>query len=101
MSLKCYGNYIPKKNRQTKRKNSLKKYLEYSKKEDQLFEKVKVGIENYLDYIKINKIETAFIKHAITYFNNQSWLDELFHNKTKKARKKWKSLFGMKNIIKK
>ena len=58
------------------KQKSLKKYLEYSKKEDQLFDKVKVGIENYLDYIKINKIETAFIKHAITYFNNQSWLDD-------------------------
>ena len=44
------------------KQKSLKKYLEYSKKEDQLFEKVKVGIENYLDYIKINKIETILNK---------------------------------------
>lgn len=65
------------------KQKSFKKYLEYSKKEDQLFEKVKVGIENYLDYIKINKIETAFIKHAITYFNNQSWLDDYSTTKLK------------------
>lgn len=62
---------------------SLKKYLEYSKNTDDLFEKVKVGINNYLEYIKTNSIENSYIKHGTTYFNNKSWEDEYPTGKTK------------------
>ena len=57
MSLKCYGNYTQEK---IGKEKSLKKYLEYSKNTDDLFEKVKEGINNYLEYIK-NKFNRKFI----------------------------------------
>lgn len=65
------------------KQKSLKKYLEYSKNTDDLFEKVKVGINNYLEYIKTNSIENSYIKHGTTYFNNKSWEDEYPTGKTK------------------
>ena len=82
------------------KEKSLKKYLEYSKNTDDLFEKVKEGINNYLEYIKTNSIENSYIKHGTTYFNNKSWEDEYPTGKsnsynTKKSRKKLKNLNGM------
>lgn len=65
------------------KEKSLKKYLEYSKNTDDLFEKVKDGINNYLEYIKTNSIENSYIKHGTTYFNNKSWEDEYPTGKTK------------------
>lgn len=65
------------------KEKSLKKYLEYSKNTDDLFQKVKVGINNYLEYIKTNSIENSYIKHGTTYFNNKSWEDEYPTGKTK------------------
>lgn len=65
------------------KEKSLKKYLEYSKKDEELFEKVKDGINNYLEYIKTNSIENSYIKHGTTYFNNKSWEDEYPTGKTK------------------
>lgn len=65
------------------KEKSLKKYLEYSKNTDDLFQKVKVGINNYLEYIKTNSIENSYIKHGTTYFNNKSWEDEYPTGKSK------------------
>ena len=65
------------------KEKSLKKYLEYSKNTDDLFEKVKEGINNYLEYIKTNSIENSYIKHGTTYFNNKSWEDEYPIGKSK------------------
>lgn len=65
------------------KEKSLKKYLEYSKNTDDLFEKVKDGINNYLEYIKTNSIENSYIKHGTTYFNNKSWEDEYPTGKSK------------------
>ena len=77
------------------KEKSLKKYLEYSKNTDDLFEKVKEGINNYLEYIKTNSIENSYIKHGTTYFNNKSWEDEYPTGKsnsynTKKVKKEIK-----------
>ena len=77
------------------KEKSLKKYLEYSKNTDDLFEKVKEGINNYLEYIKTNSIENSYIKHGTTYFNNTSWEDEYPTGKsnsdnTKKVKKEIK-----------
>ena len=47
-----------------------------AKKKGILFDDVKAGILNYLDYIKIKKIETRFIKQGSTWFNGEHWNDE-------------------------
>ncbi len=46
------------------------------KKNPATFEQVKQGIENYCAEIKAKKIETQFIKHGSTWFNNSGWNDE-------------------------
>lgn len=39
-------------------------------------EKIKQGIENYLTYIKANKIEQQYIKQGSTWFNQECWNDD-------------------------
>ena len=56
---------------------ALKKYKEYLKKDSDLFDKVKAGIEKYIEYIKNNNIESQYIKYGSTFFNNKGWEDEL------------------------
>ena len=46
------------------------------KKNPATFEQVKQGIENYCAEIKAKKIETQYIKHGSTWFNNSGWNDE-------------------------
>lgn len=40
------------------------------------FEQVEQGIKNYCAEIKAKKIETQYIKHGSTWFNNKCWNDE-------------------------
>ena len=47
-----------------------------AKKKGVLFEDVKAGILNYLDYIKAKKVEAQFIKQGSTWFNGECWNDE-------------------------
>lgn len=47
-----------------------------AKKKGATFDDVKAGILNYLDYIKIKKIEPQFIKQGSTWFNGEHWNDE-------------------------
>ena len=47
-----------------------------AKKKGVHFEDVRVGILNYLDYIKAKKIEPQFIKQGSTWFNGEHWNDE-------------------------
>ena len=47
-----------------------------AKKKGVLFEDVKAGILNYLDYIKVKKTEPQFIKQGSTWFNGEHWNDE-------------------------
>ena len=47
-----------------------------AKKKGATFDDVKAGILNYLDYIKIKKIETQYIKQGSTWFNGEHWNDE-------------------------
>lgn len=73
------------------KQEALKKYLEYSKKDEGLFEKVKKGITQYLIYIKNNATENTFIKHGSTYFKTKAWEDEYPTNKkqSKKEKPEW------------
>ena len=47
-----------------------------AKKKGALFDDVKAGVLNYLDYIKAKKIEPQFIKQGSTWFNGEHWNDE-------------------------
>ena len=50
--------------------------LQRAKKKGAIFDDVKAGILNYLDYIKAKKIEPQFIKQGSTWFNGECWNDE-------------------------
>lgn len=69
---------------------ALKKYKEYLKKDSDLFDKVKAGIEKYIEYIKNNNIESQYIKYGSTFFNNKGWEDEYTTIKTKGKKEKEK-----------
>ena len=47
-----------------------------AKKKGVLFDDVRAGILNYLDYLKVKKIETQYIKQGSTWFNGECWNDE-------------------------
>ena len=47
-----------------------------AKKKGVHFDDVRAGILNYLDYIKVKKIEPQFIKQGSTWFNGEHWNDE-------------------------
>lgn len=47
-----------------------------AKKKGATFDDVKAGILNYLDYIKVKKIEHQFVKQGSTWFNGECWNDE-------------------------
>lgn len=46
------------------------------------FDNIETALDNYISYIKQNDIETRFIKHGKTFFNN--WQDSLELDKPKK-----------------
>ena len=47
-----------------------------AKKKGVLFDDVRAGILNYLDYIKAKKIGSQYIKQGSTWFNGECWNDE-------------------------
>lgn len=47
-----------------------------AKKKGVIFDDVRAGLLNYLDYIKAKKIEHQFIKQGSTWFNGEHWNDE-------------------------
>lgn len=69
-------------------KKSKKKALGYyinSRKKGTSYEDIELGLYNYLDYIRNEKIDTQFIKHGSTWFNQECWNDEyLIREKTLK-----------------
>ena len=62
----------PNKKGKTK---SLTKYI-LARKKGTTYEQVLKGINNYIEYIRKNKVSPQYVKHGDTYFNNQCWLDE-------------------------
>ena len=75
---------------------ALTKYI-LSRKKGTTYEQVYDGINNYIEYIKKNKISSQYIKHGDTYFNNQCWLDEYKDTKVSKNNndEQWDLLKGV------
>ena len=75
---------------------ALTKYI-LSRKKGTTYEQVYDGINNYIEYIKKNKISSQYIKHGDTYFYNQCWLDEYKDTKVSKNNndEQWDLLKGV------
>jgi len=61
--------------RKKSKKDALRHYM-VARKNGTQYDDVLNGIYAYLDYIKREKIETQFIKHGSTWFNQECWNDE-------------------------
>lgn len=60
-------------------KKSKKKALGFyitSRKKGSTYEEIENGLYNYLDYIKNEKVDSQYIKHGSTWFNQECWNDE-------------------------
>ena len=55
--------------------NALKSYIK-ARKKGTPYEEVLTGLEKYVQYITIGKIEQQYIKHGSTWFNQECWNDE-------------------------
>lgn len=55
--------------------NAFKSY-DKARKKGVEFETIKKGLENYIDYCKVKKMEKQYIKHGSTWFNQECWNDE-------------------------
>lgn len=61
--------------RKNSKKDALRHYM-VARKNGAEYNDVLNGLYAYLDYIKSQKIETQFIKHGSTWFNQECWNDE-------------------------
>jgi hypothetical protein len=61
--------------RKNSKKDALRHYM-VARKNGANYDDVLNGLYAYLDYIKDQKIETQFIKHGSTWFNQECWNDE-------------------------
>ena len=52
------------------------------------FETVQNGISNYLNYIRVKKIEPQYIKQGSTWFNGECWNDEYDYSPSESAQTK-------------
>lgn len=66
-----------------------------ARKNGSTYEEVETGIKNYAEYIKANKIETRFIKHGSTWFNNKAWLDSYETENTNTGENEFKTRFDI------
>ena len=55
--------------------NALKSYIK-SRKKGTTYEEVLIGLENYVRYITIEKIQPQYIKQGSTWFNQECWDDD-------------------------
>ena len=55
--------------------NALKSYIK-ARKKGTTKEDIYNGLQNYIKYIKIEKIDQQYIKHGSTWFNNKCWEDD-------------------------
>ena len=72
--------------RKNSKKDALRHYM-VARKNGANYDDVLNGLYAYLDYIKDQKIETQYIKHGSTWFNQECWNDEYLiinQNKTLK-----------------
>jgi len=63
---------------------AIKKYL-LARKQGATYEEVGQGLESYIDYCKINNLETQYIKHGSTWFSQKAWKDD--YNSNSKGQK--------------
>lgn len=61
--------------RKNGKKDALRHYIVARRKGTE-YKNVLEGVYAYLDYIKSQKIETQYIKHGSTWFNQECWNDE-------------------------
>lgn len=54
---------------------AIKKYL-LARKQGATYEKIRQGLESYINYCKINNLETQYIKHGSTWFSQKAWKDD-------------------------
>ena len=55
--------------------NALKAYIK-TRKKGTTYDEVLIGLENYVKYITIEKIQPQYIKHGSTWFNQECWNDD-------------------------
>ena len=55
--------------------NALKSYIK-ARKKGTTKEEVMIGLDNYIKYIKIEKVAPQYIKHGSTWFNQECWNDD-------------------------
>lgn len=64
--------YYPNKKGKDQAKN---KYIS-ARKNGTTYEEVVQGLKNYLNYIKAENVESKYIKHGSTWFNQKCWADD-------------------------
>ncbi len=55
--------------------NALKSYIK-ARKKGTTYEEVLTGLENYVNYITIEKVQPQYIKQGSTWFNQECWNDD-------------------------
>ena len=55
--------------------NALKSYIK-ARKKSTTYEEVLIGLENYVKYITIEKVQPQYIKQGSTWFNQECWNDD-------------------------
>ena len=69
------------------KKSAFASYQRASKK-GVTFDTVQNGIKNYLNYIRVKKIEPQYIKQGSTWFNGECWNDEYDYSPSESAQTK-------------
>lgn len=57
------------------KKKSYEAYIR-ARKRGASYEQILVGLQAYLNYIQLKKLDEDYIKHGSTWFNNQGWEDD-------------------------
>lgn len=89
---KLWSHY-PNKKGKDQAKN---KYI-LARKQGTTYEEVAQGLKNYINYIKLEKVDSKFIKHGSTWFNQKCWNDDYSTNKSVKVDSQMEILKGIHN----
>lgn len=85
--------YYPNKKGKDRAKN---KYI-YARKNGTTFEDVANGLKNYINYIKLEKVPSKYIKHGSSWFTQKCWLDDYSSIKSEKVDSQMEILKGIHN----
>lgn len=89
---KLWSHY-PNKKGKDQAKN---KYI-LARKQGTTYEEIAQGLKNYINYIKLEKVDSKFIKHGSTWFNQKCWNDDYSTNKSVKVDSQMEILKGIHN----